>query len=186
LINEDKMPEAEVSLRLALFLIRNRLVEKEVKVSLDGAHIKTGNTVHFHIREFLRENNCIKLDREDSWLGTYEVDNHSLSIVSIPGEADVVARLTNGSRLRVESKKGSLKNSSGSKEYPLLREAIGQLVTINSYNDIDRLAVAVPYSPKFKALAERWSDAPLIRKLKLDFLLIHRNGEVEGFNHSMK
>ncbi len=39
------MQEAEVSLRVALYYIRNGLTEKDVTVSIDGAHIKTGDVV---------------------------------------------------------------------------------------------------------------------------------------------
>lgn len=47
--NPEKMPEAEVSLRLAVFLLKNKFVSSDVFVTLDGAQIKTGNTIHFHI-----------------------------------------------------------------------------------------------------------------------------------------
>ncbi len=39
------MQEAEVSLRIALYYIRNKKTDRGVKVSIDGAHIKTGNSI---------------------------------------------------------------------------------------------------------------------------------------------
>ena len=38
---EKKMPEAEVSLRLAFYLIERGLVTSDVHVAIDGAQVKT-------------------------------------------------------------------------------------------------------------------------------------------------
>ena len=56
------MQEAEVSLRVALYYIKNGLTENDVTVSIDGAHVKTGNQVHFDIIKFLRDNDCVKME----------------------------------------------------------------------------------------------------------------------------
>ena len=154
-------------------------------VALDGAQIKTGNTIHFHIYEFLQDNNCVRLGSSQGWQGLYKIDNyeHALKIHSNPGKGDVVTKLFTGNGLRVECKKGPLINSKSSQEYPLLREALGQLLTINEYDENDRLAVAVPNSPKFKDLTSNWRNAPLIHKLTLGFILVSRNGDVEGLEY---
>ena len=39
------MQEAEVSLRVAIYYIKGHYTEKDVRVSLDGAHIKTKDKV---------------------------------------------------------------------------------------------------------------------------------------------
>ena len=49
------MTEPEVSLRLAMYYIKNHLTEHDVKVSVDGAHIKTGKALHFDIEGFLNK-----------------------------------------------------------------------------------------------------------------------------------
>ena len=97
-----------------------------------------------------------------------------------------MTRLLTGNGLHVECKKGPLGKSKSSQEYPLLREALGQLLTINEYDENDRLAVAVPNSPKFKELTSSWRNAPLIHKLHLGFLLVSRNGDVEGLDYLLK
>lgn len=38
---EDKMPEAEVTLRLAISLIENEHVIDDIRVTIDGAQVKT-------------------------------------------------------------------------------------------------------------------------------------------------
>ena len=53
-MNPLKMPEAEVSLRLAFFLIQRGIAAGDVHVAIDGAQIRTSDTVHFAIEEFLR------------------------------------------------------------------------------------------------------------------------------------
>src|SRR5207244_6197768 len=48
-----RMSEAEVSLRLALWLIKSELAEGTVEVAIDGAQIQIGETVQFKLGEFL-------------------------------------------------------------------------------------------------------------------------------------
>ena len=184
MLSEVKMSEAEVSIRLALYLLHQNLVESDVEVAIDGAQIKTGGQVHFPIDEFLAQNNCTGVTLGTSWQRTYSVPANGCRIVihSNPGRGDVVARLRSGHTLRVESKKGPLARSSSSQEYPLLREAIGQLMTIETVGPGDLLAVAVPKSTKFEELAARWRRAPLIHRLGIRLLLVDRTNRVEGLD----
>lgn len=126
-----KMPEAEVSLRLAIHLIENNLTISDVDVAIDGAQVKTTNTIHFAISEFLATIGWKKAKDDAVWQGEYRHEKHDrkIRIHSRSGCGDVVATLSNGKILRVESKKGSLSTSKSSKEYPLLREAMGQILT---------------------------------------------------------
>lgn len=50
------MQEPEVSLRIAMAYIRNCKTCSDIAVSIDGAHIKTKNTIHFDITRFMYEN----------------------------------------------------------------------------------------------------------------------------------
>jgi hypothetical protein len=181
-LDENRMAEAEVSINLALYLIQNDFVISDVRVAIDGAQVETSENIIFPIEDFMEKNNCQLIKKQSGWRGTYSVNNatYNIEIHSSSGTGDVVAKLTNGSYLRVESKKGPLTNSKSSKEYPLMREAIGQLMTIEEYSDSDKLAVAIPNTPKFKSLSKKWIKAPLISKIGFHFLLVDRNGSVEG------
>src|SRR5262249_51986463 len=106
-----------------------------------------------------------------------------IRIHSNPGRGDVVARLTSGHTFRAECKKGPLVRSQSSPEYPLLREALGQLLTIGEVSDTDLLAVAVPHSPKFQELAQRWRQAPLIARFGIRILTVDQEGAVLGFHN---
>jgi hypothetical protein len=57
-----KMTEPEVSLYIALFYIKNGLTDENIKVSIDGAHVKTKNQIHFDIHSFMQNKNCVKTD----------------------------------------------------------------------------------------------------------------------------
>ena len=72
--------------------------------------------------------------------------------------------------------------SVSSQEYSLLREALGQLLTIKEVNETDILAVAVPSSPKFEELAARWRSAPLIERFRVRILTVSRNNDVTGLH----
>ncbi|MDX1998273.1 MAG: hypothetical protein SF066_11190 [Thermoanaerobaculia bacterium] len=183
----ERMPEAETSLRLALYLLENRHTDR-VQVAIDGAQVKTLNEVHFDIRTFLSAVNFELIQQAIDWRGTYKhsLNGGLLEINSAHGRGDVVATLTNGRTLRVEVKKGPLQASKSSPEYPLLREALGQLLTTENIHSQDLLAVAVPYSPKFAALAKRWREAPLVKKVGFQILTVSReDGEVLGLDVSL-
>lgn len=180
-VNKDKFPEAEVSLRVALYYIKNKLTEADVAVSIDGAHIKTGNQVHFDIQQFLHEIGATRTTGEaGKWQGTYTLPDTRVRLLlhSKPGNGDVVIRMTDGKILLVESKKGSFCSSKGNPEYPLMREAIGQLVTGSPLLDDIIFAVAVPHSDKSYELATRWSKYPQIKMLGIKFLLVNREGDI--------
>jgi hypothetical protein len=178
----EKMSEAEVSLRVAFYLLDRDLAASDVQVAIDGAQVKTGNAVHFNLAEFIAQNACTPLAPFSSWQGTYCRAGAAFHIMihSNPGRGDVVALLRSGHTLRVESKKGSLSPSPSSSEYPLVREAIGQLMTIEKVDVDDILAVAVPKSAKFTELTTRWRSAPLIRRLGIRLLTVDGENGVEG------
>jgi len=183
---ESKMPEAETSLRLAFFLLQKRLADF-VEVAIDGAQVKTLEKVHFQIREFLVESQCVACEPSNGgWSGTYlhTPSGGKIRIHSTAGLGDVVAQLADGRTFRAESKKGTLVPSTSSQEYPLLREALGQLLTISEVGETDVLAVAVPHSTKFAELAERWRNAPLVRRADIKILTVERNNEVHGLDQA--
>lgn len=88
--------------------------------------------------------------------------------------------LHDGHTLIVEAKKGPLSRSKSSQEYPLMREAIGQLMTIEKIPKKPLLSIAVPHSPKFAELAERWRRAPLISQAGIKIITVAQSGEVHG------
>lgn len=104
----DRMPEAEVSLRLAFYLVDARITTAVVSVAIDGAQIKTGTRVHFMTREFMRANGWRNADDSDAWQADY-VSKHGshIRVDSTPGQGDVVAHVASGRILRVECKKGT-------------------------------------------------------------------------------
>ena len=173
------MQEAEVSLRVALYYIKNGLTDKDVVVSIDGAHIKTGETVHFDIWSFMSENCLAKcVGDADKWQGDYKIDGYKPHIIisSKPGAGDVVVLLEGGKKLFVESKKSG--SSKSGQAYPLMREAIGQLMTGRELTENIVPAVAVPYSEKSVELATRWSDYSQIKQIGIRFVLVKADGDI--------
>lgn len=126
----------------------------------------------------------MKISDENGWQGkyTHRQWQPQIQVHSYPGQGDVVATLCSSYTLRVESKKGPLLKSKSSLEYPLIREALGQLLTVEEVGDKDILAVAVPYSDKFAALARRWREAPLIQRFGIRILTVDRQNKVDGFD----
>lgn len=175
------MQEAEVSLSVALYYIKNQLTKEDVKISLDGAHIKIRNTIYFDIYGFLNKHLCRKVGgTSESWQGVYEVEDYKpkLIISSKPGTGDVNIVSLDGKHIYIESKKGKDKNRSNF-EYPLMREAIGQLMTGCQLDEHVIPVVAVPYSEKSYELAHRWSQFKQIKMIGIKFILVHNDGKIE-------
>lgn len=170
------MTEPEVSLAIAMYYIRNGETSKDVAVSIDGAHIKTNDVIHFDIVGFLKENGYYQCDNRNKWQGEYKNLNYTPSIIvfSKPGIGDVSVELNSGEVLYVESKK--FKSGCGG-EYPAMREAIGQLMTGCPDDRIP--VVAVPYNEKSATLAERWLENERMRRSGICFALVRENGYVE-------
>jgi hypothetical protein len=181
------MSEAEVSLRLVFWLIRQGLISADdpgVSVAIDGAQVKAGRTVVFDVKAFLQASLWRKADSERDWRGEYRCPGvkSGLTVRSVAGCGDVVCRLRDGRLLLVEAKKGPLRNSLASEEYPLLHQALGQLLANPRAGKGLLLAVAVPWSPRFEKLAWRFREAPLVRRLGIHILTVGRDNEVDGLS----
>lgn len=50
--NISRIPDAEVSLRLAFWLLERGHADGSVDVALDGAQVRVGDTVHFNLPGF--------------------------------------------------------------------------------------------------------------------------------------
>lgn len=88
-------------------------------------------------------------------------------------------KLHDGRTVYAECKKG--KNDKRGQEYPLMREAIGQLMTGCDFVENAIPMVAVPYTDKSKELAKRWSALTQIKNLGITFALIRENGGVDMY-----
>lgn len=178
------MQEAEVSLLLALHLIRSGLAHGDVLVALDGAQIRIGNQQHFDVPEFMSRYGWQCSVPGDRWQGRYVAAGleHAIAIHSSPGMGDVTTELAGHRTLIVEAKKGSLSPSKSSAEYKLMREALGQLLTLDKVPANAVLAVAVPHGERIVKLATRWRRAPLIAKLGLKIITVGVDGSVDGLD----
>lgn len=181
----DKMPEAEVSLRLAFGLIGSGKVVGDIEVALDGAQIQIKRTVHFRIVEFMAHCGWHLETSEHPWHGTWSKESVPchIEVHSTAGSGDVVANLRCGRTFRVEAKKGALTRYASSAEYPLIREGLGQLLTVETASDSDVLAVAVPSSPKFEQLTRAWRDRPLMKKTGIAIATVDRENTIRGLEH---
>lgn len=182
MLHEDRMSEAEVTLRLAIYLINGSYTKDDVICAIDGAQVRVGSTTIFPILEFLNTEGWVGLEQDKKWQCKFIHEDFSQCIIihSSSGKGDLVSTLTSGHTLRVESKKGPMVSKQGSKEYPLIREAIGQLMTVEYADDDDILAVAVPESVKFLDLAVQWRDRPLMKHAGIHIITVNRKNQITG------
>lgn len=173
------MQEPEVSLLIAMKYIQDGKTSSDIAVSIDGAHIKTSNAIHFDITSFMNENGYVKCDSDSGrWQDTYRNPNYASKIVvsSKSGVGDVVINLTDGKTLYIESKKFKSGNSG---EYPAMREAIGQLMTGCPDDPNVIPVVAVPLSSKSVELAQTWRANERIRRAGIHFMLVGDDGNID-------
>jgi hypothetical protein len=179
---DDRMPEAEVALRLAEFILSLPGSGAMASVAIDGASIKVGDLLVFDIGRFMAGTGWEQIKEpqvgRNAWTGTYRRGDKTIRVHSRPGEGDVVATV-DGRRIVAECKKGPLVRKPGSPEYPLLTTALGQALLFHVAAD-DIVVAAVPDTPVFRKLAETWRSRPLVRRAGIRIALVARDGAVSG------
>lgn len=178
------MAEAEVSLLLALHLIHSGQAQADVSVALDGAQIRVGDQQHFDVPAFMSQHGWQSSVPGERWQGRYLTAGaaHAIEVHSSPGLGDVTTTLADQRPLIVEAKKGSLSPSKSSAEYKLMREALGQLLTLEEVPANAVLAVAVPHGERFVRLADRWRRTPLVARLGIHIVTVGVDGSVHGLD----
>ena len=150
-------------------------------VGIDRASVKCHGRVIFPVAAFLISNGWRRIDGDETgWKGIWRnADGKQIEVHAKSGVGDVVATLRDGRRLRAEAKKGPLIKKEGSKEYPLIREAIGQLMTASRANPDDLPIVLVPSSEKFNQLATDWNQLPLMQAAGIKIVTIDRSNQLQ-------
>jgi hypothetical protein len=181
----DRMPEAEVALKVAAWLVKRHAV-KTCDVKIDGAHVLIAENEIFPIRQFLQRQRWEPFKEEhERWQGTYTCDDRELKISSKSG-FDVVAGI--GSRtIRVECKGGPLVPKKGKSERVILQSAIGQALTATDCENGDIIAVAVPDSKRFRKVRDEFttnSTNNRFLKTEIKILLVAEDdeGSVNGLD----
>ena len=184
---QDRMPEAEVSLRLAFHLLDHPASAGEASVALDGAQVRVHGKQVFAVEGFLADQGWKQTSQEgrNPWQGAYERNGAKLIVHASSGVGDVVTHVGNH-RILAECKKGPLIHKPGSQERPVLHEAIGQLLTIESLQPNDVLAAAVPLTEPFATLVSRWRLAPLLIESGIRLVMVGRDGSIDGLTLETK
>ena len=180
---DDRMPEAEVSLQLAFYLLSLPNAGSLAQVAIDGAQIRVHGADIFPIAPFLKNWGWQQVEpkRKNYWQGVYENAGQRLKIHTQSGVGDVVVQV-GSQHIRAECKGGPLVKKPGSQEYRILRQALGQIVTVKEDPPEDVLVVAVPLTPRFKKLVSKWRLRPLVMRTGIQIVLVGRDGVVEGLS----
>jgi hypothetical protein len=179
----DRMPEAEVSLRFAMYLLSLPAAAQSVSVAVDGAGVRVGDQQIFDIVSFMAQAGWVQTTHNprhrNPWTGDYEREGRKLFLHSRPGEGDVVGYV-GSRRIVAECKKGPLVHRPGNPERALLAAALGQAVLLK-VDPADIPVVAVPDTEAFRRLAEDFRSRPLVSKTGIQICLVNPSGAVAGF-----
>lgn len=178
----DRMTEAEVSLRLAAFLLNLPGSDGSAEVAIDGASVTVGGTPVFDVEGFLSRQSWNQTAREgkNQWTGTYQKDGKKLRVHCGSGSGDVVA-VVGPYRIVAECKKGSSTLKKGSPQRPLLTSALGQALLLHMKPN-DLAVAAVPDTSEFRKIAEQWRERPLVKKTGIRICLVGQDGNVDGLS----
>ncbi|WP_246413074.1 hypothetical protein [Methylobacterium brachythecii] len=180
----DRMPEAEVALRLAEYLSERPGFGGHVAVAIDGASVRVAGVEVFDIVSYLARAGWTRaaagVAGKNVWAADYQRGNATLRVHSRSGRGDVETTVS-GRRIIAECKKGPLIKKPGSPEYPLLTAAIGQALLFDAA-DADLLIAAVPDTPSFQRIAEAWRARPRLRASGIEIALVSRSGSVLGLS----
>jgi hypothetical protein len=180
----DRMPEAEVALRLAAFILSLPGSGAMASVAINGASIKVGNAVVFDIGHFMASMEWEQVKEPQvgrtAWAGAYRRGDKTIRVHSRPGEGDVVTTVE-GRRIIAECQKGPLAHRAGSLEGSLLTTALGQALLFD-VSAADIVIAAVPDTPVFRRLVETWRKRPLVRRAGIRLVLVARDGSISGLD----
>ena len=182
----ETMPEAELTLRLAIALLEVSGFGSHAKVAIDGAHVRIkghyakGRWVEeqniFDIAGFLSDCGFRHGELKDGWQGKYTYNGSSLDIKPNSG-FDVQVNVS-GRWIRVECKGGPIVPTKGKSPNAILASAIGQVICEECVIEGDDLWVAIPDSPQFQRTAERIATVPAFCRSKIKIVLVNRHGEI--------
>jgi hypothetical protein len=177
----DRMPQAEVALRFAGFILSLPASGAMASVALDGAGIKAGEGV-IDIGRFMAATGWEQTKEPQTgrivWTGAYRRGDKTIRVHSRPGEGDVVATI-DGRRIVAKCTKGPLARRPGRPEHSLLMRTLGEALLFDIAAD-DIVVVAVPDTPVFRQLVETWRTRPLVRRAGIRIALVARDGAVSG------
>ena len=119
-----KMPEGEVILRLAFYILGLRRASRCLTVCLDRHHVKSHGTTIFNPKRFLTSHGWLQVERVGKYtcFGSYTKKGKKIVVSANSHGGDIVATVANR-RIRVECKKGKLQRTKGNPENKLIHEA---------------------------------------------------------------
>ena len=178
----DRMPEAEVALRLAEFILSLPGSGAMASVAIDRASINVGGGAIFDIGRFMDATGWEQTKEpqtgRNAWTGVYRRGDQTIRVHSRPSEGDVVATV-DGRRIIAQCSKGPLALKPGHAEHPLLTAALAEALLFDIAGD-DIVVAAVPDAPVFRTLAETWRRRALVRRAGIRIALVARDGAVSG------
>ncbi|HEX4684165.1 MAG TPA: hypothetical protein VH277_15720 [Gemmatimonadaceae bacterium] len=179
-----RMSHTELTLRLAVHLVRERIVTSTVRVSVAPAELVRRRHPWFDIPGFLERYQAVPgtVDPHNPVYSQYHVPgvDHDIQLERDRGQGSIVADVGPGSRLIVHACPGPVHNSRSSREHMVLRLGVGAALTKYEATDDDIVVLAVPRSPRMQQLVHDALERPAIRSSRLSLVLVDRADRVDG------
>lgn len=181
-IDLERMTHTEITLRLALHLLREEMTTSDVHVALIGREVTRRRNTLFDVGHFLSVHGCTWDGAPVDAFARFAVDGarHALRIVPDRGQGSVVAEIGPGSRLVVHATSGPTVSWKHSREDAYLRNALASALARFDVGTDDLLAVALPRSPRMRRIVRRARTMPRLVATGISLVLVDAIGEVDG------
>ena len=176
---EDRMPEAEVALRFAIWLLSSPDAAPSAEGGTDGSAARL-----FPMRAFLGEEGwrCSESGGRDGtspYQGIYTQGARTLRVHARPGVGDVIASV-GGRQIFAECKGGQLQRSIEGKERANLVRSGRGTARVRAAAGLRRRGRAVPDAGGFRRLAGSILEDTIAAEAGVRTALVGRNAAVDG------
>jgi hypothetical protein len=182
-VPKSRMPLAEVALRLGMHVSRIPGCRGPVSIIIGDEEKAKSRDEAFSIRSFLLRSKWKQAEKEGAlnYTGRYVNARKDILQVSHATKTRVTAAIA-GRRLLAVCKGGPIWFHPRNDERGIILSALGDVILLEQAKPNDLLVAAVPGTGRFKVVADRWRNRPLIASSGIMIALVGRDQAVEGID----
>lgn len=191
-----RMSHTELSLRLAVHLLREDIVTTDITIALSGREVTRYKRPLFAVETFFTRYGGGRVPGKSldgpppggrrrpskQAYGHWRItgSRHDIVLTRRAQEGSITAGIGPGARLVVHAAAGPTRNLKSRTEADILSRALGTALTRYKLQELDILVVALPRSPRMRLLVERARAEPRVVATGVSIALVSTVGDVDG------
>lgn len=180
---KSRMPLAEVAVRLGMYVSGMPGCKGPVSIVIGNEDKSKSRAEAFGIESFLIRSKWKQSEKEGapSYAGKYVNEQKGTIQISKASTTRVTAAIA-GRRLYAVCRGGPIWFHPKNDERGIILSALGDVILLEQVKTKDLIVAAVPGTGRFKVVADRWRNRPLIAGSGIQIVLVGRDQTVEGLN----